>query len=867
MAMFDWSSFNSEVRDGSSFAGTTLRRFVDIVLSRTTNRRFLYALGATALLGAKAVHVGAYLETLSRTDIFFWGLSFLAQDVAVLLVMRLLVHPTALEATYWPRRITIALGSALVAIMMALATVSVSFYEANGSEIHWRNAAFIKGGMASLKFLVTKGTVGLAVLVVSVIAVVSWLAQDVYHVVVGAALDVLAWPFTFIKRARSRYVHLPQTEDDVTEKARLQLDEDEDEDEDDFESFDEEIASTPPKKARMSNPAVLGYTLMTFFLLATVLQLMARPNNVAFPFLSWTLPLLPFADFKASSPVLANIPSVYGTSINHSWDNQTALDEPVDFPWLPKHLKPSGFEDWFTPGMKHYSAAKDPMKLSNLDDDLLPSLRNKLARVKIRNIVLIKLESTRKDAFPVKKNDTIWETLEKSWGDEGMPADAEAFLSTAGATANFLTGDYDDGFEHAYRRQRGGINCNNVLTTSTYTLKSLTGTLCGVAPLVADFNVEYDHHIYQPCLPHIFDVLNTLPDGSPAGAAPEFTSHKWRNRYIQSTTGAMDEQNPLMEKFGFPEDTYVTAEYLIGPSPQFGHHDRVSGTSTIPEPALDDYIRDTFQVAKTKGERVFLSMLTNSPHFPFLLPEDKPYVKLGNSEGTDHLDKYMNTIGFVDNWLGNVLQILNDEGVANETLVIAVGDHGLCVTESHCASAYYSPHISSFKVPLVISHPSLPAINIEDPVSSIQILPTILDLLLETGSLSEAATIAARDLMHNYEGQSLLRPLKHVSPTNGQANWQFTVMNPGRAQLSVQDASNPQWRLVVPIEGDLYWRFTNLETDPNEWHRVYDLGFKGFLGLIEKSHGRDAAEWAETAAFMTRWWLEENWRRWRYDAS
>ncbi|KAH7121544.1 alkaline-phosphatase-like protein [Dactylonectria macrodidyma] len=859
MVTFDWSSFNSEVRDGH--AGKILRRFVDIVLSRTTNRRFLYALGATALLGAKAVHVGAYLETLSKTDIFFWGLSFFAQDVVALLIMRLLVDPTALRQSSWPRRIALGVGYAMVASMVMMAIVSISFYEANGSEIHWRNASFIGGGLASIKFLVTKATVGLALLVLSLIVIVSWLAQDLYHLVAGAALDVLVWPFTFIKRTRSKYAHLPQTEDDVTEKSRLQLEEDEDED----GSVDEEIASPPPKRVQMSNPAVLGYTLMTFLLLATVLQLMARPNNTAFPFLSWTLPLLPFADFKASSPVLANIPAVFDTSINHSWDNITALVEPVDFTWLPKQMKPAGFEDWFTPGMKHYSAAADPMRVSNLDSGLLPSLIGKLGGVKIKNVVIIKLESTRKDAFPVKKNGTIWETLEKSWGDEGLPVEAQTFLSTAGATANFLTGDYDDGFEHASQTPRGGINCNNALTTSTYTLKSLTGTLCGITPLVADFNVEYNHHIYQPCLPQIFDVLNMLPSGL---AAPnDFTSHKWRSRYIQSTTIKMDKQEPLTEKFGFPMDTLVTTEYLDGPSPQFGHIDRVTGSSALPEPVLNDYIRDTFQSAKKKNERVFLTMLTSSPHFPFRLPADKPYVQLGNSEGTERLHKYMNTIGFVDNWLGDVLDILDEEGVANETLVIAMGDHGLCVTENHCASAYYSPHISSFKVPLVLSHPGMPAITIDDSVSSMQVLPTILDLLAETGSLSEAATAAARDLLHNYEGQSLIRPLKHISETSGQANWQFTVMNPGRAQLSVRDTSNPQWRLVVPIEGDLSWRFTNLETDPNEWWRIYAFGFEEFLEMVKKSQGQKAAAWAESAAFMTRWWLEENWRRWRYDAS
>jgi arylsulfatase A-like enzyme len=207
---------------------------------------------------------------------------------------------------------------------------------------------------------------------------------------------------------------------------------------------------------------------------------------------------------------------------------------------------------------------------------------------------------------------------------------------------------------------------------------------------------------------------------------------------------------------------------------------------------------------------------------------------------------------------------VEEEGASNNTLVVMVGDHGLSVPETGAVTPYYQPNIGNFHVPLVISHPKLPPIDINTPVNSIPVLPTILDLLIETGSLSKSDRQAARDLVANYEGQSLIRPLQSSSKHTGQADWQFSVMNTGRAQISTRSARATKWRLVVPVIKDIEWRFTNLELDPHEKNGVVSFDFVTFLGSVEKKYGADAAQWAEEAAFMTRWWVDENAKRWRY---
>lgn len=44
------------------------------------------------------------------------------------------------------------------------------------------------------------------------------------------------------------------------------------------------------------------------------------------------------------------------------------------------------------------------------------------------------------------------------------------------------------------------------------------------------------------------------------------------------------------------------------------------------------------------------------------------------SSGHTHLNEYLNTISYIDGWMGDVLGLLDEAGIANETLVVFVGD-------------------------------------------------------------------------------------------------------------------------------------------------------------------------------------------------
>ncbi|KAJ4002650.1 hypothetical protein NW752_002528 [Fusarium irregulare] len=845
-------------------------RCLSAFVFRFANRRFFFTFTALAVWSAKIIHIHDHRTAVHPTYLQEWAYSFVAQDIAVLTLIRLLLDHWL--AGPFILRVVVALFNGLFMFYnAAFSLIFVSFYLAAGSEIHLRNVSLPTD--PSSRALILSGSLSF-VMAFCLNLVASWLFQNICYGIYGYFADVVNWPFAATWRLFSRYVlrrssylQIPQI--DIEDQVKRRSGE-----YDDAIDHDAQIRRAIPRFACKAVADMIIYMLFTAIVLLLLYAAFERPIDRSLIFLSWTPALMPFVDLSASSPVLQNLPQMRYVGIQRSWDNRTALGMPPTLDWLPKEQKLAGFEDWYN-GKDHYNADADPSKISNLDQDLLAELKDKLQDIPVRHVLLFFLESTRNDVFPLKKESVIWNRMVESFGEKGFPPDAMRRLATLTPTANFITGDYDDGFDHlkADQVKRGGARFTKAHTTATYTLKSLEGTLCGISPLLADFNLDYKHHIYQPCLPHIFNAMNQ------AGASEGDDSHAyngstWQSYFFQASTMEFDKQYEMMtDGIGFPKEHVVNREYLRSDN-------ATHGAVTLPkinafafeEDPLEDYIRDAFVSAKEKNERVFLSHITSTSHHAFKLPEKEKYVPV--AKGHDMLSHYVNTEGYDDKWIRKVLDLLDEQGVANETLIVFVGDHGLSMPENDIVSPYYNPNVGVDHVPLVVSHPLLPAFDVHDAVHSSQILPTILDILLETGSLNNGSQQVASDLVRNYEGQSLIRTQVNQNETTGQGNWQFTIVNPGRAMITARDARYPDRHLVIPLVDNVEWRFTNLTYDPMDQFAIQGFDFGTFLDSIthylDERFGMsmneiDAVEgWVQEGASMARWWAEENSKRWRY---
>jgi hypothetical protein len=124
------------------------------------------------------------------------------------------------------------------------------------------------------------------------------------------------------------------------------------------------------------------------------------------------------------------------------------------------------------------------------------------------------------------------------------------------------------------------------------------------------------------------------------------------------------------------------------------------------------------------------------------------------------------------------------------------------------------------------------------------VVPTILDLLVNTGSLNEMDSTVALDLMNEYEGQSLIRP--HQATRNGRQAWNFGIINPGGTMLSVGSAAVP-YRLILPLNEDFEYIFSNLDTDPNELTPLRGWSLEELIARVQRVHGDKAGTWLSDA--------------------
>jgi len=147
-------------------------------------------------------------------------------------------------------------------------------------------------------------------------------------------------------------------------------------------------------------------------------------------------------------------------------------------------------------------------------------------------------------------------------------------------------------------------------------------------------------------------------------------------------------------------------------------------------------------------------------------------------------------------------------------------------------------------------------------VTSMSILPTILDLLVESSSLSAPLTTIASDLLPEYEAQTLIRPF--LPSRDGREAWSFGVVNPGGTHLSIVSAAVP-FRLVMPVCEPSAYAFSHLDLDPAEATMVKDWEGGGKLRLkVRARYGDDAARWVERAERVGTWMVWEGRRRWGY---
>lgn len=227
-----------------------------------------------------------------------------------------------------------------------------------------------------------------------------------------------------------------------------------------------------------------------------------------------------------------------------------------------------------------YSPVEDPLRITNLDRELLGPVARALKdhKVPITHVVLVLMESARKDIFPFKAGSHLHNEILSSYKTKDPEVLKEASIKLSNLTPNAvkITGE-ESGFSTSPNASTnpgnrwndtaepgmGGINVNGILTGSSLSFKSAIMNYCGAGPLPVNFMEEANSENYQPCIMQILELFNTLKEDSKEKSPHSSSSglesihdRQWSSVFLQSITGLYDDQDVLNRRMGFQEAIY-----------------------------------------------------------------------------------------------------------------------------------------------------------------------------------------------------------------------------------------------------------------------------------------------------------------------
>ena len=186
------------------------------------------------------------------------------------------------------------------------------------------------------------------------------------------------------------------------------------------------------------------------------------------------------------------------------------------------------------------------------------------------------------------------------------------------------------------------------------------------------------------------------------------------------------------------------------------------------------------------------------PHTPYEPPE--PFRSKYQQRGLRGL--YDGEIAFTDQQVGRCLSWLKTNGVENRTVVVVMGDHGEALGSHGEASHGYFVYDYALHVPFLLATPlaELSGIRVDTQVSSVDLLPTLLELL-------------DIDVPGGGHGRSLLPAM--LDPGRGSVAYAYGESMTPNLQFgwsSLHTLRSTRYKLIQAPRPELY----DLSADPGE---------------------------------------------------
>jgi arylsulfatase A-like enzyme len=263
----------------------------------------------------------------------------------------------------------------------------------------------------------------------------------------------------------------------------------------------------------------------------------------------------------------------------------------------------------------------------------------------------------------------------------------------------------------------------------------------------------------------------------------------------------------------------------------------------------------------------FLWLLLIDPHFPYIPPEqfaqlfpksepfqesfswqisfahgdvtwDKESLMWGKVANEKQIEQesalYEGEIAYLDSQIGVLLDHLDKQGLRDNTLIVFTSDHGEELGEhTFFCSHGHSTYDTLARVPLIIRTPNNTPLRVPQVVRTIDIAPTILNLL----DIPFDNDIDGRSLAPLIRGDEIALPLLPAYIANGPIHEGFWRETPRIYVKGVEGTwaslRTEKWKLIrIPHPQNDIFELYDIENDPEEKYNIYESNLPQATRLI-----------------------------------
>ena len=188
--------------------------------------------------------------------------------------------------------------------------------------------------------------------------------------------------------------------------------------------------------------------------------------------------------------------------------------------------------------------------------------------------------------------------------------------------------------------------------------------------------------------------------------------------------------------------------------------------------------------------------------------------------GEEDIDRYDEEIRFTDQQIGRLIDHLKEEKVYEKTVIVITGDHGEGFGEHGVDLHGFHLYAAQTKVPLIIRVPGLEPQKVTMPVSHVDVLPTLANIVGEP----------PRDEM---QGRSLLDVMSGQSKAGrDRVVFQQLSFGNGKGRTEIRAAASARCHIIYNVQPHTSWELYNIAHDPMEKHDI--IGNPGECGSMRE---------------------------------